>query len=206
LRIDSLQAARFLELPLGDGPPSRYRCEWSPEGREIAAFDSQPGGWESQETRLRVYSSSDGQIVLTVPRSGPYARLTEDEYRNLSVPEWLQPFARKDAQGAPPPHDGLEPAARDAADSPEFAEPPVAETLLGPHREGWYFTHPSAARQQRAGTREVHVIGEDVHLREGRRDTRIAEGSNPRLSPDGSMAAFEREGSIYLVSLDQDSN
>jgi hypothetical protein len=46
------------------------------------------------------------------------------------------------------------------------------------------------------------VIGEHVHLREGRRDARIAEGCNPRLSPDGSMAAFEREGSIYLVNLD----
>jgi hypothetical protein len=201
LRIDSLQGARFLELPLGDGAPSSYRCEWSPDGREIAVFDSQPGGWESQETCLRVYSSSDGRLVLTVPRSGPYARLAEDEYRKLSVPEWLQPLARKDPQEAPPPHEASDPSPRDAADRPEFDEPPVAEMLLGPHREGWYFTHPSFARQQRSGSREVHVIGEHVYLRDGRHDRRIAEGRDPRLSPDGSMAAFEREGSIYLVNL-----
>jgi tetratricopeptide (TPR) repeat protein len=199
LRIDSLRAVRPLELPLGDSDPSDCRCEWSPDGRRIAVFDSQPGGWDSQETRLRVYSSSSGQLVLTVPRSGPYARLTKGEYRKLLVPKWLSTLAREDSPAAPSARAGSPRSAQDKAGRAEFTG---AEMLLGPQREGWYFTQPSSRRQQRAGTKVVHVIGSDVYLREGRRDLRIGEGSGPRLSPDGSMAAFEREGSIYLVNLE----
>ncbi|MFB3880806.1 MAG: hypothetical protein ACE149_06055 [Armatimonadota bacterium] len=203
LRIDGLHGSRPLELPLGDGGPYEYRSEWSPDGRSIAVFDSQRGGWDSEETRLRVYSTSTGKLMLTVPRSGPYARLTEGRYRRLSLPSWLSPLARDDFPAAPSSGAERPPSAQAGAGRPTSVKQ-ASGTSPERRREGWYLTRPSPARQ-RAGSREVHVIGSAVYVREGRRDFRIGEGSNPRISPDGSMAAFEREGSILVVDLGQRS-
>jgi tetratricopeptide (TPR) repeat protein len=203
LMIASVDGARALEVPLGDGEPSRYSCEWSPDGREIAVFDHQPGGWESQETRVRVYSCPDGRLVLEVPRSGPYDRLAEEQYGRLPVPEWLQRFARQGSGGARPRDGGLAPSAGGTTEPPELTDLHAVDTILGPYREGCYFTHPSSDRQQRAGGREVYVVGEGVYLREGRREARIAEGRDPRLSPDGRMVVLEDRGGIYIVSLDR---